>query len=104
MSDDNLLPFPFAALQRKKITAAFDGGRITSGSGVMLLAQAEPSALCSLSATHPAGGYGRRGGCGKNQPDRSKKLRVFNGLSRTLGCPPLPHRNIALLVFGSEVI
>jgi hypothetical protein len=29
MSDDDLLPFSFPALQRKKITAAFDGGRIT---------------------------------------------------------------------------
>ena len=41
MSDDNLLPFFFPAVQRKKITAAFDGGRITSDGGVMLLAQAE---------------------------------------------------------------
>ena len=41
MSDDNLLPFCFPAVQRKKITAAFDGGRITSDGGVMLLAQAE---------------------------------------------------------------
>ena len=41
MSDDNLLPFSFPAVQRKKITAAFDGGRITSDGGVMLLAQAE---------------------------------------------------------------
>ena len=41
MSNDNLLPFSFPAVQRKKITAAFDGGRITSDGGVMLLAQAE---------------------------------------------------------------
>ena len=41
MSDDNLLPFSFPVVQRKKITAAFDGGRITSDGGVMLLAQAE---------------------------------------------------------------
>jgi Transposase DDE domain group 1 len=41
MSDDHLLPFSFPAIQRKKITAAFDGGRITSDGGVMLLAQAE---------------------------------------------------------------
>jgi hypothetical protein len=37
MSDDNLLPFSFPAVQRKKIIAAFDGGRITSDGGVMLL-------------------------------------------------------------------
>jgi hypothetical protein len=41
MTDDNLLPFSFPAIQRKKITAAFDGGRISSDGGVMLLAQAD---------------------------------------------------------------
>jgi hypothetical protein len=29
MGDDTLLPFSFPAVGRKKITAAFDGGRIT---------------------------------------------------------------------------
>ena len=28
MADDTVLPFLFAAVQRKKVTAAFDGGRI----------------------------------------------------------------------------
>ena len=37
MTDDSLLPFCFPAVRRKKITAAFDGGRIS----VMLLAQAD---------------------------------------------------------------
>src|SRR5579863_1672592 len=41
MTDDNLLPFAFPAVQRKKITAGFDGGRISSDGGVMLLAQAD---------------------------------------------------------------
>jgi len=41
MSDDTVLPFSFPAIARKKITAAFDGGRITSDGGVMLLAAAE---------------------------------------------------------------
>src|ERR1043166_4418343 len=41
MTDDNLLPFCLPAVCRKKITAAFDGGRISSDGGVMLLAQAE---------------------------------------------------------------
>ena len=41
MSDDSLLPFDFPAVERKKMTAAFDGGRITSDGGVMLLAVAE---------------------------------------------------------------
>jgi hypothetical protein len=41
MTDDTVLPFSFPAIARKKITAAFDGGRITSDGGVMLLAAAE---------------------------------------------------------------
>jgi hypothetical protein len=41
MPDDTTAPFWFPAIGRKKITAAFDGGRITSDGGVMLLAAVE---------------------------------------------------------------
>ena len=41
MTDDTILPFPFPAVHAKKVTAAFDGGRLTSNGGVMLLAMAE---------------------------------------------------------------
>jgi hypothetical protein len=41
MNEDILLPFDLPAVRRKKVSAAFDGGRITSDGGVMLLAQAE---------------------------------------------------------------
>jgi hypothetical protein len=41
MNDDNLLPFSFPAVSRKRVRAAFDGGRLTSDGGVMLLAMAE---------------------------------------------------------------
>ena len=41
MSEDTLLPFTFPPVQRKKVAAAFDGGRLTSDGGVMLLAAAE---------------------------------------------------------------
>jgi Transposase DDE domain group 1 len=41
MTDDTTVTFPFPAVGRKKITAAFDGGRLSSDGGVMLLAQAE---------------------------------------------------------------
>jgi Transposase DDE domain group 1 len=41
MIDDSLLPFSLPSVERKKITAAFDGGRISSDGGVMLLALAE---------------------------------------------------------------
>jgi hypothetical protein len=41
MSDDTVELFSFPAVARKKVTASFDGGRITSDGGVMLLAAAE---------------------------------------------------------------
>src|SRR6476646_3088227 len=41
MTDDTRLPFSFPAVQAKKVTAAFDGGRLTLNGGVMLLAMAE---------------------------------------------------------------
>ena len=37
MPDDTVLPFDFPAIGRKKLTAAFDGGRLTSDGGVLLL-------------------------------------------------------------------
>ena len=41
MTDDTILPFSFPAVSRKKVTAAFDGGRLTSDGGVILLAMAD---------------------------------------------------------------
>jgi DDE family transposase len=41
MTDTTNAKFPFPAVGRKKITAAFDAGRLSSDGGVMLLAQAE---------------------------------------------------------------
>ncbi len=41
MIDDILLPFSFPAIAGRKITAAFDGGRLSSDGGVMLLSMAE---------------------------------------------------------------
>lgn len=41
MHDDSLLPFAFPAVQGKKIAAAFDGGRLSSDGGVLLLREAE---------------------------------------------------------------
>lgn len=40
MSDLTCLPFAFPSVRAKKLTAAFDGGRLTSDGGVLLLAQA----------------------------------------------------------------
>ena len=41
MPDDTILPFSFPAVGRKKLTAAFDGGRISSDGGVLLLGVVE---------------------------------------------------------------
>ena len=41
MSDDTILPFSFPAVGRKKLIAAFNGGRITSDGGVLLLGAVE---------------------------------------------------------------
>ncbi len=35
MDEDTLLPFALPSIGRKKLTAAFDGGRLTSDGGVM---------------------------------------------------------------------
>jgi hypothetical protein len=40
MHDDTIEPFWFPAVGRKKLTAGFDGGRLTLDGGVMLLAAA----------------------------------------------------------------
>jgi hypothetical protein len=39
--DDTLLPFSLPSICQKKVTAAFDGGRISSDGGVLLLAGAD---------------------------------------------------------------
>ena len=41
MQDDTLLPFALPAVGRKKVSASFDGGRITSDGGAVLLSLAE---------------------------------------------------------------
>jgi hypothetical protein len=58
MLDDTLLPFSFPAVERKKVTAAFDGGRLTSDGGVMLLAAVENRN--TIKATHHLVGAGNQ--------------------------------------------
>jgi len=43
MTDDSLLPFELPAVQRKKVSAAFDGCLISSDGGLVLLREAERS-------------------------------------------------------------
>jgi Transposase DDE domain group 1 len=40
-ADDTVLPFSLPSICQKKVTAAFDGGRISSDGGVLLLAGAD---------------------------------------------------------------
>ena len=41
MTEDSLIPFDFPAVRRKKVTAGFDGGLISSDGGLVLLREAE---------------------------------------------------------------
>jgi hypothetical protein len=41
MEEDSLLPFAFPAVARKKVTASFDGGMLSSDGGVLLLRSVE---------------------------------------------------------------
>ena len=43
MTDDSLLPVDLPSVQRKKVSAAFDGGLISSDGGLVLLREAERS-------------------------------------------------------------
>jgi hypothetical protein len=57
MTDDNQLSFKLPSVSRKKVTAAFDGGRLSSDSGVLLLALADrrravADTLAALIADH----------------------------------------------------
>src|ERR1022692_2727864 len=57
MTDNSQLSFSLPCVSRKKVTAAFDGGRLSSDSGVMLLALAErrrgvADTLAALIADH----------------------------------------------------
>jgi len=67
MTDDTILPFSFPAVHAKKVTAAFDGGRLTSNGGVMLLA-----------IGRAASRFGRQ--VGPVFPDRRDPTRVVHSL------------------------
>ena len=71
MVDDSVSGFGFPAICRKKVTKAFDGGRLTSDGGVLLLAQAERA----------MGIAGRLAGCIADPRDQS---RVVHGVADIL--------------------
>ncbi len=63
MSDPTVLPFAFSSVRAKKLTAAFDGGRLSSDGGVLLLAQAARTV-----------GHRREARCGDPGPARSSRI------------------------------
>jgi hypothetical protein len=68
MANDSLPTFSFPTVSRKQVTAAFDGGRLTSDGGVMLLSMAE----------RRLGIAERLAGC---IPDRRDPLRIKHTLA-----------------------
>ena len=71
MAEDSVAGFGFPAVCRKKVAAAFDGGRLTSDGGVLLLAQAERA----------MGIAGHLAGCIADSRDQS---RVVHGVADIL--------------------
>jgi hypothetical protein len=105
MPVDTTLPFHFPAVGRKKLTAAFDGGRITSDGGVMLLGAVErqlgladrlarliPDPRNPLFVTHSVGDILRARilaiACGYEDADDLDHLRTDPGFK--LACGRLP--------------
>src|SRR3954447_4016430 len=105
MDDETTEPFGFPAIGRKKVAAAFDGGRLTSDGGVMLLAAAERHlGLCDRLAAlitdprdpsrvvHPLSDILRGGvlaiACGYEDADDLDHLRRDPGFK--LACGRLP--------------
>ena len=72
MADDSVLPFSFPAIHGRKVTAAFDGGRLTSDGGVLLLAQAE----------RRLGIAGRLASCIADPRDQSRVIHSLDGILR----------------------
>jgi hypothetical protein len=72
MEDDSRLPFSFPAIHRRKVTAAFDGGKLTSDGGVLLLGQAE----------RQLGIAGRLAGCIADPRDQGRVIHSLDGILR----------------------
>jgi hypothetical protein len=72
MADDSVLAFSFPAIHGRKVTAAFDGGRLTSDGGVLLLAQAE----------RRLGIAGRLASCIADPRDQGRVIHSLDGILR----------------------
>jgi hypothetical protein len=85
MTNDTILPFSFPAVHAKKVTAAFDGGRLTSNGGVMLLAMAElrlglADKLARVFPDRRDFG-GRKAGSGTSMMRRCRKIKAIFSIS-----------------------
>ena len=118
MTNSNLLPFSFPAVGRKAVTAAFDGGRLTSDGGVMLLSMAErrlgiaqrlahwfPDRRDPLRITHTLADMVRARilaiACGYEDADDLDALRVDPAFK--LACGRLPDTGADLL-FAADAV
>lgn len=73
--EDSAVVFAFPAVRRKKVTAAFDGGRLTSDGGVLLLAQAEREMrICEQLAA-----------CISDRRDQSRVVHALDDILRARG-------------------
>jgi hypothetical protein len=61
MSNDNFLPFDLPAICRKKVSATFDGGAISSDGSLLLLREADRR-------WRPAGCPGAARRCARSRP------------------------------------
>lgn len=81
--DDRAARFSFPALRGKKVTAAFDGGRVTSG-GRVLLGQAQRTmAIC-----------GQLAGCVADPRDPSRVVHRLEDILRARVLPRFSHVKI----------
>ena len=83
MQQDSLFPFDLPAVAGKDVTSAFDGGRLTSNAGVLLLREVEGE--LGIAERLAACLTDRRDPSRINSPDSLRRLR-FPGAS-SLGAP-----------------
>ena len=84
MIEDTLLPFDLSAVQRKKVTADFEGGLISSDGGLVLLRDAAPGSRSPGPSSRPSGRA-----CSRSAPGWSRRPRACASTSpRPVPTPP----------------
>ena len=82
MTEDTLVPFDLPAVQRKKVTADFAGGSISSDGGLVLLREAE----------RRLGLAGALAGCIREWRDPERVVHTLTAMLR-LWTPPVMQAN-----------